>query len=270
MAALAKANIARVVVDEVHVLESCNVDFRPAYLKIGAWIRKLPNRPQIIALSATLSEKARVMVEASLGMKKTKVIRYPMKRSNLKFFWNELDSSEHALLRLQMIESDLLEWKETKKKKRGSVIIYCNTPSQVERIYNWLQARNWSVSTYHGKLDGTQKEDNMKKFMSGDVPIMIANSAFGMGVDQQSVRLVVHCYPPLGLCEYAQQSGRAGRDGNRARCVLYFTEKDWAKCNNILKGRGLDELEALQDLLSLEKFSWKYIEDHFTKPYTPP
>lgn len=272
-AALAQGNIVRVVVDEAHVIDVCHEEFRESYLKIGQWISELTHRPQVLALSATMTEKARAYVQKSLGMVKPKVFRYPMCRKNLRFSWKELGSttmspSDREHHRLMLIEGELLSWKKVNRKKRGAVIIYCNTPAQVGAIHTWLQARKWSASLYHGKLGDMAKAQNMRQFMSGDVPIMIANGAFGMGVDKADIRNVIHAYPPLGLCDYVQMFGRAGRDGKKSKCVLYYSKTDWSGCKKILKGRGLEELKALQDLLKNDQFDWDIIENHFTKHYT--
>lgn len=262
--ALSQANIVRVVVDEAHVLTGCDEGFRPAYSKIGDWIETLPHKPQIIALSATLTKGDLSLVEESLSMKKPKIFRYPMKRDNLKITVKEIEKATTEIVerqRFQSVEFYLDEWKS--KGAKGSVIIYCTTVNKVNELNQRLKARKWKCSKYHGKMKQVKRDKNMSHFMSGKCPIMVATSAFGMGIDKPDIRLVIHASPPLTLSDYVQQFGRAGRDGKKAQCVLFYTSTDWATCKRVLGKKQSDKVAPLQELVKKDKFKWGYVEKYF-------
>lgn len=255
------------VVDEAHVLTQCGEDFRSPYLKIGDWIKTLPRKPQILALSSTMTQEDVSFVTKSLCMQNPKVFRYPVKRDNLKILPKEIAKSTTETkerLRYQAIESCLEKWKSGGKK--GSVIIYCTTVAQVNHLSSWLNARKRKSLKYHSKLDETQSKKNMADFMSGTSQIMVATSAFGMGIDKSDIRLIIHAFPPLTLTDYIQQIGRAGRDGKKAKCILFYTPTDWATCKRISGKERSRQVIALKKLAEQEKFDWEYVENHFTQP----
>lgn len=265
--ALEKANVVRVVVDEAHVLPEYERGLRPAYGKIGEWIKTLGRRPQILTFSATVTRKDMVTIQESLGMKDVTLHRYSIRRENLKLSWKEVDNDSFEVMRVYRyhgIQDYLTLWKE-KKKKGTSAVIYCATKRDVEDLGAWLQVRGWKAGIYHGQIKDEEKIKAMNAFMQGLLPIMVATNAFGLGVDKPDITLVIHAAPPISLENYIQEIGRGGRDGRKAECVMFYAEKDWNKCKGILQHRNLDGLEALQDLVKTGKFSWEEVEEYFSR-----
>lgn len=268
--ALARANIVRVVVDEAHVLLDYAQGFRPAFGYIGQWIANLPHKPQILTFSATMSKKMIRKVQSLLGMEHASTYQFPIRRNNLNITMKRIgnpkgttNAEKLEAMRMQSLELALSDWKASKQ--RGSAIIYCTTIRQVKQVRKWLKARKWAVTSYHGKQKRKKRANSMAHFMSGEIPIMVATNAFGLGVDKADVRLIVHISPPISLDGYVQEIGRAGRDGKPAQCVMFYASSDWATCQRII-GHGSKKqkgLKALQKLTEKKRFKWKYVEKYF-------
>lgn len=268
VAALSRANIVRVVVDEAHVLPGYVKGYRPSYGLIGKWIATLPKRPQILTFSATITKKDMAFVQESLGMNTPKVHRFGIRRDNLQVRFKHLGPKKGNLkapklhrLRMQAVTAELEDWNG-----KGRIILYASTIKMVKKTAKWLKADGWDISMYHGKMKRKKRTKSMKHFRSGDCKIMVATSAFGLGVDQPNVRLVIHVAPPVSMDGYLQEIGRAGRDGKKSRCVLFYANGDWAACQQVI-GKGdkanSKRLKALQKLVATGKFSWKPVEKYF-------
>lgn len=138
-------------------------------------------------------------------------------------------------------------------------------------MHKWLNARNWKAQKYTGKMPQRKREKAMKKFMSGESPIMVATNAFGLGIDKPDVHLVIHAGMPLSLSGYVQELGRAGRDGKAAKCLLFYTPGDYGRNKGILTHgasresarQAVKDLDALAKLLKSGKCLWQQIERYF-------
>ena len=267
--ALRHAHISRVVVDEAHILPEAEEDFRQAYGKIGAWLDAMPVRPQVIALTATATPKARKRIITALGIDHAKQFIFPVRRENLELNVKRISRSKGVSLRRSLfraVEATLEQWDG-----RGSVIIYAPTVKRAKRVYKWLKGRGWKARCCTGKDSGEKRERNLKEFLSGKTPIMVATSAFGLGIDKPDVRFIIHAGLPLTLEEYVQEIGRAGRDGKPSRCILFYSDGDYQKNRSILrKGGGGTEsrwsehgLEALKRLVKNKRCLWKEIEKYY-------
>jgi len=218
-------DLAYLVIDEAHCVSQWGHDFRPEYRQIHLLREKHPigNFP-ILALTATATTKVRTDVQAALGMTKPKVVLSTFYRPNLKFSVEypatERDKADRLL--------ELLEpWKENKKYP-GRAIVYCATRKKTDEAYDLLKDFGFSVGKYHaGRTDGI-RERTQNAYTGGKVPILVATNAFGMGMDQPDVRLVVHYQVPSSLEAYYQEAGRAGRDNLPAECVLFYKNADVA------------------------------------------
>ena len=268
------AILSRIAVDEAHILPQAKDDFRKAYGKIGRFIGSLPRHPQVIALTATATRKDVARIRKSLDIDNASLFRTPMRRDNLRLYIKRIDSSgktrkggqsiEHTLF--QSVERELSRWDED-----GAAIIYCPTVKLVKRLCKWLKARDYPVEKYHGKMKRSKREAAQAAFMSGRKPIMVATNAFGLGIDKPDVRLVVHAGLPLSMDGYVQEVGRAGRDGRKSRCVLFYTKSDFDRNKRTLSQSGgrkavarrLKRLNALHDLVSSHKCLWRVIEKYF-------
>ena len=274
--ALRTANLTRIAVDEAHTLPQAKDDFRKAYGKIGSFIDSLSLHPQVIALTATATRKDVARIRKSLDIDNASLFRTPMRRDNLRLYIKRLDSSgktrngtcsqsiEHQLF--QSVERELSKWDE-----HGAVIIYCPTVKLVKRLCKWLKARDYPVGKYHGKMKHAKRKAAQQAFMRGKKPIMVATNAFGLGIDKPDVRLVIHAGLPLSMDGYVQEIGRAGRDGKKSRCVLFFTKADFERNKRILSHSGgnkairrkLKRLNALHGLVDSKKCLWRVIEKYF-------
>ena len=261
--------------DEAHILPQAKDDFRKAYGKVGSFIHSLPHRPQVIALTATATRNDVSLIRKSLGIPNAERFRTPLRRDNLHLCIKNIDNSkihkgkrkpstENVLF--QSVERELSKWDED-----GAVIIYCPTVKLVKRLCKWLKARDYPVGKYHGKMKHAKRKAAQQAFMRGKKPIMVATNAFGLGIDKPDVRLVIHAGLPLSMDGYVQEIGRAGRDGKKSRCVLFFTKADFERNKRILSHSGgnkairrkLKRLNALHGLVDSKKCLWRVIEKYF-------
>ena len=267
--------LTRIAVDEAHILPQAKDDFRKAYGKVGSFIHSLPHRPQVIALTATATRNDVSLIRKSLGIPNAERFRTPLRRDNLHLCIKNIDNSkihkgkrkpstENVLF--QSVERELSKWDED-----GAVIIYCPTVKLVKRLCKWLKARDYPVGKYHGKMKHAKRKAAQQAFMRGKKPIMVATNAFGLGIDKPDVRLVIHAGLPLSMDGYVQEIGRAGRDGKKSRCVLFFTKADFERNKRILSHSGgnktirrkLKRLNALHGLVDSKKCLWRVIEKYF-------
>ncbi len=271
--ALLSADVALVAVDEAHILAQSQDDFRTAYREVGAFIDALPRRPQVLALTATATPfDCRTIIE-SLKMRDPEVLKFPIRRDNLYIYVKALETKSKThkrnalgINRFNAVERELDAWDG-----KGAVIVYCNTVQMVKDLYKWLKARDYPVCQYHGKMTRTQRERSQKQFMSGNRPIAVATNAFGLGIDKPDVRLIIHAGLPLSLDGYVQEIGRAGRDGKKSRCVLFYAKSDFTVNERTLKyssraetrGSKLRRLQALCELIKSRKCLWCGIEKYF-------
>lgn len=206
--------IAMVTVDEAHCISQWGQDFRPSYLKIIDFIKRLPVRPVISAFTATATEHVREDIICILGLKKPNVVITGFDRKNLYF----------EVMAIRKKDPFILEYVE--KHSSNSGIIYCATRKGVEELYELLLAQGLGVTKYHAGLGNTERERNQEDFLYDRKPVMIATNAFGMGIDKSNVRYVIHYNMPKNMESYYQEAGRAGRDGEAADCILLYAPKD--------------------------------------------
>ena len=214
--------VSLLVVDECHCVTSWGYGFRAAYLEIGDFLKQLPRRPQVVALTATAPVSDREKIKELLHMKHIKEYEISLYRPKLTFSVYSFVSEEKRQKELKRL------LKQYSKSGDGSCIIYCNTRAQTKEIYDLV--KKWypkQVSICHSNLSNGERKRNEQAFMSGERRIMVATSAFGMGINKSDVRLIIHYNLPLSIIDYYQQAGRAGRDGSRARCILLYRKSDY-------------------------------------------
>ena len=236
--AIQQSRIFMVVVDECHCVLEWGYSFRPAYLRIGEFIDSLPSRPIVAAMSATASPEECDKIAALLHMKEEKVFRSSLDRTNLSFLWRQIGDGEEVFEeKLRIMKSYI-----RKAREKGSVVVYCLTRDETVEVYNALRERWGDDVTYcHGGMKPNKRSKNELAFLSDNCGIMVATSAFGMGVDKANIRLIVHFHTPLSMGEYYQQAGRAGRDGEKAKCLLLSSKEDEWTGKAILKGIGSEK-----------------------------
>lgn len=197
-----------VVVDEAHSISQWGDTFRPAYGKIGGFIKTF-NPRLVLALTATATDEIEEDIRETLGLQDAAKIAYLPERSNLKL--SSLDHPGEFELSKMVAEID------------GPTIIYCSTVKEVEKLgANLGNLLPNQVTIFHGKLDDSAKRQSQEMFMQDHMPVMVATNAFGMGIDKPNIRGVFHHDYPGSIEALVQEIGRAGRDGMESRCVTLF------------------------------------------------
>lgn len=211
-----------VVVDEAHCVVQWGDAFRPAYARIADFVRALPKRPVLCAMTATADRAMQKQIADSLGMRRAKRIMLPILRENLVYRVKTCLDRDAELLRIA-------------PSVQGKMVIFCRTRGRTEDVAALLQKSGYAAAFYHAGLDQAQREQTQQRFAAGAIRILAATTAFGMGVDIPDIRCVVHDALPDSLIDYVQQSGRAGRDRQRADCILLFIPKDALRQSNRLR-----------------------------------
>lgn len=225
-----------VVVDEAHCILDWGYTFRRSYLLIGKFLNTLRQRPVITAFTATAPPEYRKEICSQLSMKRPKCFVGQLERSNLTLLLKDC----HGLKIARRL--DFAYHFIQKHRKDGKVILYCASRKNVDMLFNFLSKRfPGEVVKCHAYMDSGKREKHEKQFISGTKPIMVASSAFGMGVDASDVRLIIHFNLPLNVMDYYQQIGRAGRDGQKSKAVLLYDRTDIDLCRFILDREELSK-----------------------------
>lgn len=233
-----------VAVDECHGVLDWGYSFRAAYLNLGQVIDELEQRPIITALIATATEDDMAEIAQCLHMQNPAMYRNDLYNPKLVYI------KQHAVNRE---EKRKLLCKYLSKYHANSSIVYCNTRKAVEAVYKLLDKKYSGVTMSHAGLKPKTRAANESEFLSGKKTIMVATSAFGMGIDLDSVDLVSHFNMPLSMTDYLQQSGRAGRNGQKAHAVLLYSDEDYYT-NLAILHNGHPTLRGMEQLDMMKKF----------------
>nr|MBO2515482.1 recombinase RecQ [Gammaproteobacteria bacterium] len=212
---IADARPALLTVDEAHCISEWGHDFRPAYLRLGRQRERLGD-PQVLALTATATPRVREDIVARLKMDDPELVVAPPHRDNLRFSAHVVDG--HGKL---AVAGRLL------RRLQRPGIVYCATTVEVDRVFRALERARIPADHYHGKMRKADREAAQERYMRPTKrKVMVATSAFGMGIDKPNIRYVLHYQAPSSLEQYVQEAGRGGRDGRPCHCVLLFDPAD--------------------------------------------
>lgn len=208
-------NVGLIVVDEAHCISEWGHDFRPSFKEIYK-LREIHPEIPIIALTATATDRVREDIVKQLRLNKPKIHESSFERNNLSY---ETYKTDNKL-------TNILEYCQKHAGECG--IVYCQTRKSVKEMARLLHANKVSVGIYHGGMTKEDRDLMLSDWLSNKIKVMVATNAFGMGIDKPDVRFVLHYEFPPSLEAYFQEAGRAGRDGNESRTIVFWEENDVA------------------------------------------
>jgi ATP-dependent DNA helicase RecQ len=240
LAAVRARPVDLLVVDEAHCLSQWGFDFRPAFLEIGQAVEAL-GRPTVLALTATATPPVVEDIAQILAIPRAGVVGTGSYRPNLHYRAEHFSRADDKQARVV----DLVA------ATPGAGLVYVATVKAAEELHAALASAGASVGLYHGRLTAARRHAAQDAFMDGQVRVMVATNAFGLGIDKPDIRFVIHFQLPAGLDAYCQESGRAGRDGEPAACTLLYVERDRGVQQFFLAGRypQLNDFQAVVNTL---------------------
>ncbi len=214
--------LSLLAVDEVHCVSEWGHDFRPEYRQLGRLRKRYPDVP-LMALTATATERVQDDILTQLRLRDPYIHIASFNRPNLYYEVRPKSRSSYSEL-VQLL----------REQPGASVIIYCQSRRGVDDLSEALKSDGIRALPYHAGLTTEQRNESQASFIHDDVPVLVATIAFGMGISKPDVRMVIHFDMPRNLESYYQESGRAGRDGQPARCILFFNYGDRMKVEYII------------------------------------
>lgn len=206
-------NVGLIVVDEAHCISEWGHDFRPSFKEIYK-LRELHPEVPIIALTATATQRVREDIVNQLRLKEPKIHEASFERNNLSYETYEVENKLFKIIQYCVSNTD------------ACGIVYCQTRKSVKDVARALHANKISIGIYHGGMTKEDRDRMLNDWLNNKVKVMVSTNAFGMGIDKPDVRFVLHYEFPPTLEAYFQEAGRAGRDGEESRTIVYWEKQD--------------------------------------------
>ncbi len=239
---LSKCNVSFIAVDEAHCISQWGHDFRPEYRQLASLRAQFPGA-SLHAFTATATARVRRDIASQLALKDPVELVGSFDRPNLLY----------RVLPRNSLKKQLQDMLARHKGEGG--IIYCTSRREVEALAAWLTESGVRARPYHAGLDDSERSRNQDLFLDEEIDVIVATVAFGMGIDRSDVRFVVHAGAPQSLEHYQQESGRAGRDGLEAECVLVYSSADFMKWRIMLERNGELTESARKLLRDIERYA---------------
>lgn len=264
--AMNRWNVCMIAIDEAHCISQWGHDFRPSYLQMAKQLDQLPNRPVIVALTATATIQVAADIKRLLKIPDGNHIQTGFGRENLRF----------QVVKDQKKEQYLVEYLKINKNQSG--IIYAATRKEVDRIYHLLKKFGFSIGRYHGGLNENERTAMQEAFLYDRLQLIVATNAFGMGINKSNVRFVIHYQIPGSLEAYYQEAGRAGRDGLSSEAILLFAPQDTqvqkffiqqSQREEEQKQKEYEKLKAMTEYAYIESCLQQYILNYFGETSSP-